>query len=140
MQNNQPISTEAKASIAAKLLGIPLAEVLAAQKCANAALAQQNAGIELAIATMEQAQETAIAIQESIANGDFPDFEDLKSTRLGATISAQFDESNGTLLIATNETQILLSAHEVQALAVLLHDERDALYEVLHNEMHSKYQ
>ncbi len=77
-------------------------------------------------------EDEAIAIQESIASGDFPEMSDLKSQRLGATVSAQFDETNGTLLIATNETQVLLSAMETQALLCLLHDERDALYVVLH--------
>lgn len=78
-------------------------------------------------------------IEESLENGDFPEIEDLKSTRLGATVSAQFDETNGTLLLATNETQVLLSALETQALLCFLHDERDALYVAVHKEMHSKY-
>jgi hypothetical protein len=73
-------------------------------------------------------------IEDSLASGDFPVIDGLTSQRLGATVSAQFDEQTGTLLIATNETQVLLSPLEAQALFCLLHSERDALYGVLHKE------
>lgn len=88
---------------------------------------------------IETQEEVLLHIEDDMRAGNFPVIGDLKSQRLGTSVSAQFDEQSGTLLIATDEAQVLLSALEAQALMCFLHSERDALYAALHKEVYSKY-
>ena len=50
----------------------------------------------------------------------FPEIEGLRSARLSEKLSAQYDEQEGTLLIASNDQQQLLTSDEVAALVVFL--------------------
>ncbi len=65
-----------------------------------------------------------LRVAESVASGDLTQ---MPSCQLDMDASAQLDAQTGTLLIATNEEQFLLSAGATQALLCFLYDNRDAI-------------
>lgn len=78
-------------------------------------------------------------VEDDIRSGGFPEIEGLVSKRLDKECSVQFDREQGTLLIATNDTQILLDVKATSALANFLADEQHSLYAALLKELYSKY-
>ena len=73
-------------------------------------------------------------IEDSLANGDFPEIPGISNCRLSDALSGQFDEENSTLLLAGNDAQILLSLEEQENLFHELYARRDARYTALHQE------
>jgi hypothetical protein len=63
----------------------------------------------------------------------------LSSQRIGLTLSVQIDSENNTVLLASDNAQILLSVQEQEQLEQVLYERRCARYEALHRSFYSKY-